>query len=981
MKFKTNSMLKASSSLRAAALVGATSLLAVASPAFAQADMDEPGVGSPSNSYDEQVGQPIVVTGSRIARRNLETAAPVAVVNEEEFELSGSVNVESVINALPQVVPGLNGNSNNPGNGAATLNLRGLGETRTMVLVNGRRWMFYDTSQIVDLNTIPQFLIQNVDVVTGGASAVYGSDALAGVVNFKLRDDLDGILLGGQSSITERGDGHRYNIDIALGSDLADGRGNVTVWGSYNRRKEIFQDQRAFSRFAAVDGCIVPGSIDGDTGISDQTVPFSSSAGQTCVGQGGVIGPVAGGSSGVPTTYVDALGAQFANSGGTLVDYSPFNYAPFNYLQLPQERYMLGGYGHYDIADGMTAYTELSYVNSNVPQELAPTPAFLTVDLDVDSPFFDQSVQNQLAALDTDGDGFVSSQVRRRLLELGSRNSNDDRNAFRVLGGLRGEFSPAWGYDAYYMYSRTRNSQIQSGNASISRFTQALRTEFDDDGNLVCTNPANGCVPLNIFGLNTISDEAADFIRIGAQNTEISSLQVANATINGELFELQGGALGVAFGAEYRKVSSEYIPDTFLASGDVTGFNAGLPTEGSYDVKELFGELYVPLINGGFIDRLELTGAVRYSDYSLGAVGGVWTYAGGVTLAPIRDITLRGQYQRAVRAPNVDELFGGASQGFPPATDPCSSRSTNQSDAVRDLCIATGVPADAVFTDAVQLNSQIEGQFGGNPNLEEETADTFTAGVVLQPSFIPRLAITVDYFDIKVENLISTLGGGLNNALSLCYNTVQDVSSEYCQAINRFDDGSINFVEILNANISELTTSGVDLEVSYATPVGFSMFGAGESDLSFYFLGTWTDENTFTPVSDLPDQTEQCAGYYGSTCGTLQPEYKFSSRVTLSDGPATISLRGRYVGEAEDDQLRDGVDAASLAIPRLKETFYLDLATSFEVLENKVITFGVNNLLDQQPRLTGDSQQQANTYPTVYDVLGRDFFVSFKAEF
>ncbi|GGC35428.1 TonB-dependent receptor [Novosphingobium marinum] len=936
-----------------------------AQPAFAQA------AGELGNLEAEEPAGVIVVTGSRIARPDLDTAAPVAVVGEEEFQLSGSVNVESVINTLPQVVPGLTGFSNNPGNGAATLNLRGLGETRTMVLVNSRRWMFYDTNQIVDLNTIPQFLIDSVDVVTGGASAVYGSDAIAGVVNFKLRDDLDGLLIGGQTNITEEGDGFRYNLDMAIGSDLADGRGHVTVWASYARRKPIFQSAREFSRFAAVDGCIVPGSVDGTgTGIEvdcDEGVP----------------GPVRGGSSGVPTTYVDALGAQFADTGGTLVPFSPYNYAPANYLQLPQERYMVGGYADYEINDNVTAYAEVSYVNNVVPQELAATPAFITSELDVDSPFFAPGVQNQLAALDTDGDGYVTSLVRRRLLETGSRNSNDERNAFRVLAGVKGDIVPGWGYDAYYMYSRTRNSQIQTGNISVSRFLQALRTEFDANGNLVCSDQSNGCTPLNIFGLGTISPEAADFIRIRAQNTEISSLQVASAAINGELFDLPGGPLGVAFGAEYRKVSSQYIPDTALASGDVAGFNAGLPTQGSYDVKELFGEIYLPIITDGFVDRFEITAAGRYSDYSLDAIGGTWTYAIGATLSPIRDITIRGQYQRAVRAPNVEELFGGNSQGFPPASDPCSSRNVdNRTDAVRDLCIATGVPANAVFTDAIQLNSQIEGLFGGNPDLEEEVSDSWTAGVVLQPSFIPRLAITIDYFDIKVENLITTLGGGLNNSLSLCYYTVQDINSEYCQAINRFGSGAIDNVEILNANIAELETSGVDLQIDYSTPVGFSLYGEAESQLSFFFLGTWTDKNNFTPVADLPDQVNICAGYYGATCGTFQPEYKFTTRITWQDGPQRLSFRGRYIGSGDDDQIvNQGVDPANLAVAGLSERFYLDMTLAFEVQEDRVVTFGVNNLLNTKPPLTGDSQQQANTFPNVYDVLGRDFFVSFRAEF
>lgn len=908
------------------------------------------------------VGAPIVVTGSRIARRNVETAAPIAVIDNEEFQLSGAQNVEEVINTLPQVVPGVTAFSNNPGNGASTLDLRGLGSARTLVLVNGRRWMFFDTAQTVDLNTIPTFLLDSVEVVTGGASAVYGSDAVSGVVNFKLRQDFTGIEGGATYRITERGDGARYSLDLAIGASTDDGRGNVVAYGSYTNRSPIFQGDRAFSEFALQDGT--------DANGNPSLEP--------------------GGSSGVPNTIVDQLGFRIFNDtgGGTrpaVFSGTPndlYNYAPVNYLQLPQERYLMGGYGSYEVADALEIYSEVSFAQNRVAQELAATPLFQTVNVNVNSAFFNADTQARLAALDTDNDGRASIFVRRRLLEVGPRNSNDERNAFRILAGARGDFSENWSYDGYYSYARTRNSNIQSGNISRSRINQAILT---NDAGTACQDPSGGCVPLNIFGSNTISPAAADYISILAQNTDISSVEVVNATVTGLFDNPFGGSedFGLAFGTEFRKVDSQFIPDTALASGDVAGFNAGLPTEGGYDVKEVFAEVRLPLISDGFVELLELNGAARYSDYSLANVGGVWTYAGGVQFAPVDGIMFRGQYQRAVRAPNVANLFGGRSQGFPGAVDPCSDRGApeNRTATVRQLCIAQGVPAANVFTRPVQPNSQIEGSFGGNPNLSEETADTFTAGVVFQPSFVPGLTITADYFDITVDGFISTFGGGLNNALDLCFNVAQDLNDPVCQVFNgtRNATGGISAPNAPNffvANTAKFETRGVDLQVDYSTRAPFSVFtDSGEQRVNLFFLGTYTDKYTFTPVAAFPDRANECAGKFGQTCG-IQHKYKFTSRLSFIDGPVTTSFRGRFLSEVEDDQIATGTAVSDLAVPFIGDEFYLDLTLSFQANENFTFTAGVNNLFDNKPTRLGDSQEQANTFPSAYDVLGRDYFIS-----
>ncbi|MDP3550197.1 MAG: TonB-dependent receptor [Novosphingobium sp.] len=993
-----SSMLKRAALKRSTAIAAVT--LALVSPvAFAQEAQAE----------GEEPAQAIVVTGSRIARSDVTSVAPVSIVGAEEFRLTGTVNAEQVLNALPQVIPGTTSFSNNPGGGVATLDLRGLGAQRTMVLVNGRRYMFYGTDQTVDLNTIPTFLLKNVEVVTGGGSAVYGSDALAGVVNFQLRDNLQGLEVGVQQSLTGQGDGRRFNANIAMGTEFADNRGNVTVYGEYNKRGSVFASARDFSRTALGDGAtsLVPlGSAGVPQGRLVATPSLAIGIGSSCTAGSEVnCFPIAAG------TNYPGLGAFFSTPGTSrpYAGSDSYNFAPVNYLMVPQERWLLGGYGDYEINANAKAYFEFSYVNNRVENELAATPITQNVDFQlsriqglVSASDFAQLTQiaaNQqiaIAAAATPGCAAVTAtnptgvctnpfgafragtsdfgalqpgsariQVNTRTTGISSRNASDDRSAFRALGGLRGDITDSIRYDAYYMYSRTRNSQIQEGNVSRSAFTRLA-------GNGTC----------NVFGFEQLSDSCLNSIAILAQNTVISELQVAQASITGDLFKLgtSNEPIRFAVGTEWRQMGSEFIPDTALSSGDVVGFNAGQPTEGSYTATEFFGELSVPLIQDGFIHRLEIDGAVRYSDYSLEAVGGVWAYSAGVRFAPVRDITFRGQYQRAIRAPNVGELFGGQSVGFPAATDPCSLASSASNATIRDLCIATGVPGSSVGTGlALQPNAQIQGAFGGNPNLSEEVSDTWTAGVVIQPSFVRGLTLQVDFYDISIDKSISTAGGGVNNILNLCYNVIQNANSAICGLISRDSQGIISgppfVVSANNANLASLETRGVDFQLDYATRMGFGMFGE-ESRLAFNFLATYTDKYTFTPLVDLPEDNVQCAGKFGLNCGDPIPKFKANSRLSWIDGPLTTSVRWRHVGATDDDD-----DATDFIVDRIGAYNVFDLSLSAEVTEGATINMGVNNLFNKAPPVIGSNAQQANTYPSTFDVLGRDFFISAQFRF
>jgi outer membrane receptor protein involved in Fe transport len=682
----------------------------MASPAWAQSSDDQQSETPIESQIDPDAQSDtgtdsIVVTGSRIRRPDLQSTSPLAVVQDEEFRLSGSVNVEQVINTLPQIVPGLTGFSNNPGNGAVTLDLRGLGATRTLVLVNGRRYLFYDVNQIVDTNTIPQFLLEGVDVVTGGASAVYGSDAIAGVVNFRLRQNLNGIEAGALYAITERGDGARYSADVAVGSNFGDGRGNVTAYASYTERRPIFQGSRAFSFNAAGDACIVPGSTDPRTSLGRN---FGGTL-ATCVARGGEVGLIGQGSG---TTDTATLLLPVASGGTQIFDPNTrnirpfvdpddlFNYAPANYLQLPQRRYLIGGYGSYEINESIQPFFEVGFVNNVVATELAATPAAASAPLQIASPFLTPQAQAFLAGFrDPANPNFTTPiTVARRFEEAGSRNSNFNRDAFRVLAGLKGDLTENLQYEAYYSYARTRNTAFQSGNIATSRFTAALTTEVVN-GQLRCVSAmarAAGCVPLNVFGRDTISPEALRYIQVASTNQDISSLKNAVAAISGTAFNLGLGApdIGFALGAEYREPSSRFIPDYVLSSatsglqcrpahlgqlqrqGSVRGIGDPDPARLLHPRLELNGPSATPITRSG-------TSAASRPTRSVLSLRRFRTSRSAVSSSA-----------RCVR--RTFKSFSAASRrASPAAADPCSDRGTaaNRTDTVRALCIASGVPA------------------------------------------------------------------------------------------------------------------------------------------------------------------------------------------------------------------------------------------------------------------------------------------------
>uniref|UniRef100_UPI003B3A9165 TonB-dependent receptor plug domain-containing protein n=1 Tax=Sphingomonas sp. TaxID=28214 RepID=UPI003B3A9165 len=821
----------------------------------------------PSASPDVAEGQDVVVTGSRIARPNLEGTSPVTVVGQEQIALRpGSANVENVLNDLPQVTPTTSSTSNNPGGGVATVNLRGLGSQRTLVLVDGRRYMSYDVNQIVDLNTIPSALIQRVDVVTGGQSAVYGSDAISGVVNFILKRDFSGIEINSQYNVTGRGDGQVWDLNGTIGTNFDDGRGNVTMFAQYTKRKATFAGERSFARNALND-------IDGE---------LVAAGGSPSVPQGRIQVAGLGAATGLGCDIQD-----FGTAPGQNSCYLPadgYNYSPINYLQVPQERFLVSAMAHYEVSDAFQPYMEAQFANNRVTNQLAATPisngtpygdgVVGQIALQTNSPFFNPALQAALTSLDTDGDGYVNSNFTFRTTQIGPRANFDERNAFRVVAGARGDIGAGFSYDGYYSYSRTKNSQRQLGNVAISNFLNAVTTTFDANGNLVCADAAArlaGCAPANIFGLNQLSPEAASYISVGATNLEEYTTQVASFVVtNNSLFDLGAGGVGIAAGLEYRSEKGRVDPDTYLASGNVAGFNPGQATAGGYNVKEAFAEIHVPLLRDTFVNRLEVNGAARYTKYS-NAPGEVFTWSAGAELAPIPDITFRGQYQRAIRGPSVNELFLGNTVSFAGNADFCGTAAAAAAGTLRDICTAqfnaAGAPVARIGDPAIQDPNNVNPLtfIGGNPNLREETAKTFTVGAVVTPTFLRGFSATADYYNIKIDNYINTVG--TSNIGNLCF--VQ-FNQDYCNRIVRNSFGEIDTFSDRNANSGGLKTEGVDVTVGYSSSIG-QLF-ANDARLSFQFNGTRLIKYNFTPVIGL-DTVNRCAGRFGFNCGVPTPKW------------------------------------------------------------------------------------------------------------
>ncbi|HEY0413954.1 MAG TPA: TonB-dependent receptor, partial [Allosphingosinicella sp.] len=869
-----------------------------AAPAQAPTAPAETAAAAPAADADAGAADngAIVVTGSRIPQPNLTAVSPVTVVNSQDVRLQGTTKTEDLINSLPQAFGEQGGNLANGATGIATVNLRGLGPQRTLVLVNGRRLVPGDpTSAAADINMIPATLIDRVDVLTGGASSVYGSDAVAGVVNFIIDTNFEGVKLDGQYSLYQhdnragpefvrafdrrgfsypRGnvaDGGTVDLTAQIGAGFDDNRGHVVAYASYRLIRPVTQSKRDYS--ACTTQARTPAQI-----AADPANPFDCG--------GSVTNKDA-------TVFLYQNGTSTAFQVGanrtlkTTID--RFNFAPTNYYQRPDERYTLGFFGNYEISESLKPYLEGMFMDDRTVAQIAQSGDFgNTYAVNCDNPLLGAQQravicarENLLTTPDLMGfyPGTVTApdpdcvgpscrtpftffdpgtgqpynkgfaQIFRRNVEGGPRQDDRQHTSWRITAGLRGDLGPAWSYDAYYLYGQTNFADTYRNEFSVTRLIKALDVVAGPNGQPICRSVRTGtdpnCIPYDMWGTGTVSPAALNYLMTSGFQRAENKESVASAALTGKLgeyglkFPWAENGIGIALGAEYRKESLDFRTDasfSLLPASDLAGQGAAaVDTAGAYDVRELFGEVRVPIVENDFFDNLSVEAGYRRSDYDLKNSGGrgfkTDTWKIGLDFAPVRDIRLRASFNRAVRAPNIVELFAPNVVALNGAGDPCSGHAIQ---AGERGCLLQGLHLGQIV--AGNPAGQYNGLVGGNRDLRPETADTKTVGLVIQPRFLPRFALTVDWFDIKIRDAVQPIGQ--DTILATCVATADPA---LCNLVHRDAGGSLwrssqGYVVDTPKNIGAFSTRGIDLGASYSHELG-SLGG-----LSANFVGTWIDK-------------------------------------------------------------------------------------------------------------------------------------------
>ncbi len=901
----------------------------------------------------------LVVTGSRIKNANLEATAPVSVYKGEQLEAVNTVNVEEFLRDLPQFSPGVGAQGNNGNDGSATADLRNLAEERTLVLLDGKRFTPFDSQGYVDLSMIPVSLVERVEVLTGGASAVYGADAVAGVVNFIMKEDFQGFEAGLSYGVTEDGDGDTTDVYVTMGGNFADDRGNAVLNISYSSADAIAQGDRDFSVETFDD--------------------LLNTVGSSTVPRGGVF---------------DSIGSfQFSDSGGEVEARTDrFNFNPFNLFQVPQDKWGVTAIADYEINDTTKAYARATFANNQVDTIIAPSGTFF---FSFNVPyaanpggFLGASAIQRLAQNDAMEAGATANNgiaegllIGRRTVEIGPRISQYENTAFQVVTGLEGEFANEWNWEAFTQFGQTSRTQTFLNDLNATNVQAGI--------NGCPTGSPAGCVPVNLFGLNTITPAMANFIRLNLSETNRTDQLIVGGSLSGEFegFRLPGANSGLSFatGLEYRDESAQNRPDQNYASGNSIGFGASSPVDTQFDVIEYYAEAALPLVeDAAFANSVVLEGGIRLSDYDyqVNQVANsfdttTWKLQLGWSLN--ETVKLRGGFNRAVRTPSIQEA------GLPLtpstgdlSTDPCEGTNPIGDPALTQLCIDTGVPAAQLGRVTSIISGQVNNFVGGNANLEPEEADTYTFGVVLTPEGSP-FTLTLDYYDISVDNAIVQLAE--QDVVDGCYNFERDPNGRFCNAITRNSLGGLIGPTTVGVNVAVqnsavLEQKGIDFGMSYAVD---SNFGEFEFDLNGnYLLDNKQQSADFTPLND-------CVGLVGNTCQDPDHEWRFVQTTRWSNGPWDLQLRWQFLDGLTNDSIAlAGVSPSNFAVPKIDSEHYFDLTGRYQLSDRFQLRAGILNLFDTDPPIVGNDygatlQNSGNTFPATYDPLGRRFFFGIRA--
>jgi iron complex outermembrane recepter protein len=1099
------------------AVAGSASLIAIAAASFsvpaAAQQQEEPALPV---APTEEIGQTttpdgvILVTGTRLTRDpNAVAPSPIVSVTAADIRATGQTDVTEVLREIPALISsGTVADSIERGGGGigqATLNLRGLGSNRTLVLVNGRRHVSgVAGTQTVDIATIPRALIQSVDVLTGGASAIYGADAVTGVVNFNLRTDYDGIELASQVGISERGDGRTFTVDGVWGRNFFDNRANLTVAGSYTHNQALVTGAREFAAnnaqasagltYTHPDRRFQQGDISAATpnfqqrfSVANRRFPVgfpiptqeqfaqlfpgvTPTAAELALMQRAANSPshilgrdprfsissAAGlvaradyrlfnldldgnGVTDCLQSYVGAVAFRNNFLGGCYVTTPGGGVRPFQDGLITGLANQLGGDGApeswdsvdlipqsrrydgnllftFELAPAATFFSELKYVRS----ETRTTPSLPNTFYDQlyiapDNPFIPQVLRSESNA----AGGLI---ISRDFYDL-PNNYAADRDTYRAVAGFRGDITPHLRYQVYGNYGRT-DSAITTDSVLPDRLFAAIDVVTGPNGQPVCASnvdptrvhpgseffpvitpgfftftpgPNSGCVPVNLFqGENSVTPQAAAWItQRTTTNHRVEQLVVAGEMTGdtGGFFNMPGGAVQFALGAEYRKEKSRSQFDPLVLGLLPAGSPAGpagtfvgdidpdkqsltfdtttrtLNTGGEFDVKEVFGELRIPILaDRPFFHELAVEGAARYSHYS--TVGGTFTWNVNGIFAPIRDLRIRGTYAQAIRAPNIFELFSPQQGTVFRPIDPCdqavidalkNNPNTSAQGQQRETnCRAAGIPAG--FTDP--LTARFGGTTGGNPNLREETAKTFTVGAVLQPRWIPGLTISGDYFDIRIQDAIAAVTA--QNIVNSCYD-LATFPNQYCELFTRNTDPNsptfrgLNFLRQTQLNFGRIETTGIDFNVAYNFRLWDQRFA-----LRLNGNRTFKYNRFFDPTN--PDFVDPELRELGS------PRWSGIGAATWTSGPVSLTYRLQYIeatalAGVEIERIDVEFGPAGLA----RDYFLHDLSFSIDATERFTFYGGVSNLTDEEP--------YANRVAYPVSPVGRFFFAGARVRF
>ena len=908
---------------------------------------------------EEQLVEEVLVTGTRIATEDgFGATSPVTVVTAENIQNLGFVNIEQVLNSLPSIETSQNANISNGSTGTASVDLRGLGTNRTLVLVNGRRMTAGGAStQAPDVTQIPTIALERIDVLTGGASATYGADAVAGVVNFVTRkmngieiragysgyrhDNSDGYSQGlldkrgfDYPSGTEGPDGENNQIDLAMGSDFADGKGNATFYATWREQDELRQESRDYSSGA------LNSAGTGVGGSANAIVPNYFLAPITADGAG------PGGYDYAQEAFVSLQpNGGFTPYDGTNI----YNYAPINHFLRPLTQWTAGAFVEYKINDNFTPYAEFMYSSSQTRAQIAESGTFFAEAYFLSLDDFPDAFAASIAELypDRTSDDF-GIYVGKRNVEGGPRSNNFTNDGFRLAVGTKGDINDQWSYDVSYLYAQTRQNSTYINDFFAPNITAVLNSDACD----------NGCPGYSVFQPGGVTGEQADQLTgTGILNSQ-SSTEVINGFVAGELFTLPTASnpIQVVVGYEWRGESFDRTSDTVFAEGQLLGQGGPTPSlRGGFSVSEFFGEANIPILDGLVADL-----AYRYSDYS--TVGGQDTYRFGLDWQPIELARIRAGFNRAVRAPNVSELFSVNNLGLWGGVDPCATATPEYSP---EQCARTGVTAAQYGNIVASPANQYNQISGGNVNLDVEEADTITVGLVLTPT--DTLTVSLDYWKIEIENTIATVGA--ENIIRQCAE-----NNKLCSSVNRSGSGSLWQGEtgyVFNGlqNIGTNTWEGVDVAGSWMMD---AMGGTFDVKLAGTYMLT-------KEVEILPGESYDCVGLISTRCYP-SPEWRhtLSARYDSNEWWA-VTARWRYFGGVDYDgalSSKRSTGADTIAQGNLDGgESYLDLNATFRFMGDSELLVGINNVLDEAPPLVGGTlSSNANAVAGFYDTLGQYLF-------